>query len=670
MTPHETTMLLPPLGREASVQSIDTDQRSVELTFSSGGRVDRYDWLRGERYVEVLSLKPDHVRLDRLNASAPLLDSHGSYSIRSVLGSVIEGSARVENAKDARVTVRFSRRDDVEPIWRDVQDGVLKQVSVGYRVHKFVEERPASGPVVRTAVDWEPFEVSLVPMAADVGAKVRSDDPSLYACVIERDSKETAMPEIPETPVTTETTEPSSSTRISIDTGAAGAEARATQAERERAAAIRALGKRHKIEESAIDAMITRGITAETAGREILNLLAIRCDQMAPSAAPSGSERVTFGDDVRDKWFRGAGNWLLLRSGQAGLVAKHEGVALKDIDAGEFRGLSLIELARECLTRAGVAVRGLSRMEIAGQAMAHRYQTTSDFAVLLENTMHKILRASYGLTPDTWSQFCGTGTVSDFRTHNWYRLGSLTSFDDLNEHGEFKNKAIPDAEKATYAATTKGNIIAITREIVVNDDLGAVTRFTEMLGRAGKLTIEKAVYSLLAQNTGLGPTQADSQPLFHSNRANVGTGSALAAAALDADRVVMAVQTEPGGNDYTDLRPSILLLPVGLGGQARVINQSQYDPDTVANKSQMKPNVVVGLFSTIVDTPRLSGTRRYLFADPSIAPVFLVSFLEGQREPVLETQDGWRTNGVEMRARLDFGVNVVDYRGAVTNAGV
>jgi hypothetical protein len=48
----------------------------------------------------------------------------------------------------------------------------------------------------------------------------------------------------------------------------------------------------------------------------------------------------------------------------------------------------------------------------------------------------------------------------------------------------------------------------------------------------------------------------------------------------------------------------------------------------------------------------------------------MVSFLEGQQEPVLETQNGWRIDGVEMKARLDVGVDAVDYRGAVTNAGV
>jgi hypothetical protein len=135
----------------------------------------------------------------------------------------------------------------------------------------------------------------------------------------------------------------------------------------------------------------------------------------------------------------------------------------------------------------------------------------------------------------------------------------------------------------------------------------------------------------------------------------------------------MASQKEIGGNDYADLRPAVLVIGVGLGGQARVINQSQYDPDNIANKAQNRPNVVVGLFRDVVDSPRvtaISATRRYLFADPMVAPVLEVAFVDGQTAPVLETRDGWRMDGAEMKVRFDYGTAATDYRGAVTNAGV
>jgi hypothetical protein len=318
-----------------------------------------------------------------------------------------------------------------------------------------------------------------------------------------------------------------------------------------------------------------------------------------------------------------------------------------------------------------VKTRGMDKMTLVGTAMATRVggmNGTSDFAILLENVMHKTLLAAYAVTPDSWTRFCTVGTVSDFRAHNRYKLGSFGRLDKLNEQGEFKNKQIPDGEKTSVTASTRGNIIAITRQAMINDDMGAFVSLATKLGRAAKLSIEMDVFDLLLLNGGLGPTQSDGQPLFHANRSNLGASAAISVDSIDADRVVMANQKDPSGNEILDLRPAILLLPIGLGGAARVLNSSQYDT-SVSNKFQV-PNKVVGLYRDIVDTPRLTGTRRYSLADPSIAPTFEVSFLDGQQEPFLDNEIGWRVDGTELKVRLDYGVAAVDYRGAVSNAGV
>jgi hypothetical protein len=204
--------------------------------------------------------------------------------------------------------------------------------------------------------------------------------------------------------------------------------------------------------------------------------------------------------------------------------------------------------------------------------------------------------------------------------------------DSLNEQGEFKQKGISDAEKASIVVATKGNIIAISRQMIVNDDMNFFSAGADDASAAPPRSRSKSTSTRCSRRTPATAPDAVRQHRRCSTRShgNKTTGAALSAAAIDLDRVAMASQKEPNGNDFIDLRPAILVVPVGLGGQARVINQSQYDPDTVANKSQMKPNIVVGLFREIVDTPRLTGTRRYLFADPSIAPVLEVAFLEGQ----------------------------------------
>lgn len=177
---------LPPLCLRADVAVVSDEDRIVELVFSTGAPVERYDYWRGTRYIEKLSLKPGHVRLDRLNAGAPLLDAHSAWSITQQLG-VVETDSVKFTAKEARAKVRFSKRAAVTEIWNDVKDRIIRAVSVGYKVYRFEETAGKDGAVpTRLATDWEPCEVSLVPMPADIGSKVRSgkDSGVLNQCVL------------------------------------------------------------------------------------------------------------------------------------------------------------------------------------------------------------------------------------------------------------------------------------------------------------------------------------------------------------------------------------------------------------------------------------------------------------------------------------------------------
>lgn len=178
------TIDLAPLCVRAEIGAVNDDARTVDLIFSTGAAVVRMDYWTGKRYREVLSMKPEHLRLDRLNAGAPLLDAHSAWSVSDVLGTVQRDSAKVEKGKGL-CSVRFSKRESVKDIYEDVRDGIIACVSVGYRVHKFVEEQGKNEDMpTRTAIDWEPFEVSMVPMPADAGAKVRSDKSLTNPCVI------------------------------------------------------------------------------------------------------------------------------------------------------------------------------------------------------------------------------------------------------------------------------------------------------------------------------------------------------------------------------------------------------------------------------------------------------------------------------------------------------
>lgn len=658
-----------PLAMRAAVGSIDMEKRTVDVTWTTGAKVLRSSWLNGPFYEE-LSLDPAHVRLGRLNNGAPFLANHDSYDVARTLGVVESASL---NGKEGVARVRFAKAEDdpeADKIFRKIADGIIQNVSVGYRTYKAEKLAPSGNEEIPTlrAVDWEPYEISAVAMGADDGAGFRSAPTNDFTFTVVNQERTMEQPnQTPGAPAPSTDNEAARAAEVR-------AAADAVRLERERTLGIRTAVRAAKLGESLADKLIEEGVPLDAARKQILDQLAaqsesVRTEQHTP---------VTGGEDASDKWHRGALSWLLARTAgslvKQAKAAKVEAFADVDEDAGEFRGMSLFDMARASLERRGVKTKGMDRMTLVGRAFTTRdggpYAGTGDFPVLLENLMGKILLGSYAVTPDTWSRFCKTDTVPDFRASPRYRTGSFGVLDSLNENGEFKNKAIPDGTKSTIQVGTKGNIIAISRQLVINDDMSALSDLGTKLGRAARLSIEVDVYALLAQNGGLGPTMSDSNPFFHASRGNVNaTGAALSVAAIDADRVVMAAQKDPSGNEYLDLRPVTLLIPVGLGGLARVINSSAINPD--ANGKIQQPNYVQGLFSDIIDTPRLSGTRRYLFAPVEVAPAFVVAFLEGQGQgPVLETEQGWRVDGTEMRVRMDYQAQAFDPKGALTNAGV
>lgn len=153
--------------------SFDEESLTFDVTFTTESPVRRYDWRRDQWYNEVLSFEPGHVNLSRLNAGAPVLDSHwSSFSVRDQLG-VVE-KAWLEKGQGG-ATIRLSKRDSVSEIVQDIKDGILRNISIGYEISKYqVEDAEQKGelPTYR-ATDWMPYEISLVTIPADAAAQVR-----------------------------------------------------------------------------------------------------------------------------------------------------------------------------------------------------------------------------------------------------------------------------------------------------------------------------------------------------------------------------------------------------------------------------------------------------------------------------------------------------------------
>ena len=440
----------------------------------------------------------------------------------------------------------------------------------------------------------------------------------------------------------------------------------AVASERARVGGIRALGTKHGMTNEFVDELVNGDTTLAVAREKILDKLAEGGD--AANVGHNSPARVTV--DQREKFREGATNWLLVKAGVAHLVEKAaalRGETIK-IDPGEFRGVRNVDLARESLANIGMNVTSRDPDAIVREAMSPRAavitQTTSDFPVLFENAIHRTLQAAYATTPDTWSRFAGTGTVTDFRLHTRYLRGTFGALDQVNEAGEFKDKPIPDLAKELIKAKTVGNMINLSRQMIVNDDMDIFSGLAVDLGRAAKLTIEIDVYALLNSN----PLMNDGFALFSSQHGNLAAAGAIpSVASFDAIDVAMASQKDLSGNEYLEISPNTLLVPRGLRGAAVTINGSEYDPDAVSKLQ--KPNIVKGLFADIVASKRLAGTAYYAFADPNVAPAIEVVFLNGVTEPFTDSQDGWRVDGVEWKVRHDYGVGAVNWRSAYKQPG-
>jgi HK97 family phage prohead protease len=190
----KTITSLPKFGRAAEVRAASFNQKdnSVEVVWTTGAAVRRFDWRTDRFYSEVLVVTPDAVRLDRLNAGAPFLNTHSDSSLSDVIGSVVPGSAKLEGGKGL-ARVRLSNAAGDADVVSKIRDGIIRNISVGYAVHRVEKTENVDGDDVWRVVDWEPLEISGVPVPADAGSQIRKkDDRAQMPCVFVSDAATTS----------------------------------------------------------------------------------------------------------------------------------------------------------------------------------------------------------------------------------------------------------------------------------------------------------------------------------------------------------------------------------------------------------------------------------------------------------------------------------------------
>ena len=627
---------IPMQTRKAQFQpdTVNAESRTATMVWTTGAAVRRFDWWEGRAFYEELSLAEGHVHMDRLNNGAPLLNSHEQRDLSDIVG-VVE-RAWIEDGL-GHAEVRFSERADVEPIFRDVQSGIIRNVSVGYMVHKYetVSETEDGTRTIR-AVDWTPAELSLVPVPADAGAGIRSLPESDCEFVVTKRADSPKEPEMSKDnpaaqPATAVTEEP----KVDLDK----IRAEAVAADRARAAEINKLCVRHGMQNLSTG-LIESGAAVEEVRAKILDELAER-DAKAPTMP-----RIEAGRDETDTRRAGMESMILYRADPSRYKL--------DDNGRRFVGMSLLEMARKALDAQGIRHEGVDKMEVARRAM---HQTT-DFPEILANVANKTLRDAYEAQGRSFTAWAKRGTAPDFKEISRTQMGDAPVLNEVTENGEFTyGTAGEGAEK--YKLATYGRIIAVTRQAIVNDSLDAFSRLIPSFGTSAANKESDIVYGIVTANGNM----ADGTALFHADHNNLDTAAVISIASLGAARARMRKQTSINGQ-LINVTPRYLVVPAALETVANQFVSNAYVPNASGSINEF-----AGRLTVVVD-PRLdadSASKWYLTADPAQIDTIEYSYLEGNEGVYIETRNGFEIDGIEIKARLDFAAKAIDWRGMYRN---
>jgi ATP-dependent Clp endopeptidase proteolytic subunit ClpP len=380
-----------------------------------------------------------------------------------------------------------------------------------------------------------------------------------------------------------------------------------------------------------------------------------RPDNPPGDARPSG---IVVNADGVDRWVQGAERGLMIR---AGLVKPED-----DDRGNEFVGLTLAELARSALTMRGVRNGHRDRMSMVGLAFTTMnagpgYHSSSDFGNVIQNVAYRAMMRGYEEVDESFPLWTGKGTASDFRPIARVDLGLFPALDKVEEGAEYKYGTIADTG-TTVQIATYGKVFAITRQAIINDDLGFFDRVPRRMGRAAKRTIGNLVYAIINGN----PTMQDGTALFHANHGNLaGSGAAISVASVGAAEAAMGVQKDEAGiGTSAGVVPKFMLVPITLKMAANTIMTAANTPGDGAQIA----NPVRGLATVVADS-RLSGTAWYMAADPAQTDTIEVTYLDGVEEPFMDQREGWSVDGTEFKVRMDAGVKALHWRGLYKNAG-
>jgi len=674
-----------PIGSRGP-KTIDEEARSVEATGATEQPVMIYDYERGEVVPEVLLMSGCKLPKSR---QIPLLDTHSRHSTGDVIGSYrdmrIDGEELVGRSF-------YSAVPEAESAWTKTREGHLTDYSIGYRVHKSIfipagevrtiDGREWKGPL-RLGTSWTPKELSACPIGADDRAKARAyidtndeveteeenimDEKTramLVGLGMSADADEEGVRDFIAKLVTISEkakddaryVEPKAETPIDIE--AERTEAR--RAERLRVSEIDSMCKKFSCPEKLRDNLIVGEKTIDEARAAIMNHILETKKEEKPLPPQRGDVPTIIADET-DKFRIAAESSILLRAGLPG----HEEYR-KVPGASDFAGYSLIELARNSLRLANRPLGGDVR-DVVGRAM-----TTSDFPKILQNVAHKALWLGWEGANETWSEWCDTGSVSDFKTHYSPRISEFSDLEEIAEMEEYKYGIRTEASEQ-YRVVTFGKLAGISRQAVINDDLNAITTNFMGMGESAARKVGDLPYAVLTANAAMG----DNVALFNATHNNYesGSGSPPGIASLEAAFLAMGTQKDLQGLRRLNIRPQFFLAPYALMGPAEIFFRSEKfsDNSTAATDST---------FASTRYNPYSGDTIKRIYEsrldDASVTAWYLAArkgrtvkifFLNGIQTPYLEQQQEFTVDGTTFKVRIDAGAKAMDYRGLYCNVG-
>jgi len=365
-------------------------------------------------------------------------------------------------------------------------------------------------------------------------------------------------------------------------------------------------------------------------------------------------------------------NTLLAVAYRAGDIPEAEIIAAcgeQSIDAAyTLRGMGIQEYFARCAMIDGVE---LPRYQSDPTSWIQAAFSTMSLPGILGNTTTRAMLDGYNYVESAWREIVKIASVKDFKEHTRYRLTGDMKFELVAKDGELKHGTLGE-QSFTQKVDTRGILFGLTRQDIINDDMGAFMAIPRLLGMGAAESVAEVLWTLLLANP---------SSFFHADNSNYaeGAGTALAIDALSQAEQLFLDQTKPNGRPL-GIAPKKLLVPTALKVVAEQLMSSlQLIEGASSARTRKLPsnNPHAGKFTPVcsayLSNSTLTGYSAlawYLFADPNVLAALEVAFLNGVDRPVIEKADAdFNTLGVQFRGYMDFGVKEQDPRGAVKMKG-